>query len=70
MSAQKWKSPMMKGRGLRTINALPPPPPPSRIPLLGSQMAKAPRPPRKPLTGPTWFVPGFEQLAFLDPRRR
>jgi hypothetical protein len=70
MAAKKWQSPMMRGRGLKTINALPPAAAPSRIPLLPIQTVAPRRPPRRPLTGPSWHVPGFEQLAFLQDRRR
>jgi hypothetical protein len=60
---------MLRGRGLRTINALPPPPPPSRNALVGSRFEPPRRPLYKRLTGPVWHVPGFEQLALLEPDR-
>jgi hypothetical protein len=69
MAAKKWQSPMMRGRGLRTINAMPAAKPSSRIPLLPGQLAAPRRLPRKPLSGPVWHVPGFEQLAILAERR-
>jgi hypothetical protein len=66
MPAKKWISPMMRGRGLRTINALPPSVP-KRIPLLGKRFEPAARLPHRRLTGPAWHVPGFEQLAVIRP---
>jgi hypothetical protein len=68
MPAKKWISPMIRGRGLQTINALPPSVP-KRISLLGKRFEPPKRMPHRRLTGPAWFVPGFEQLAWIKPTR-
>jgi hypothetical protein len=60
---------MMRGRGLRTIKALPAQVVRPRIALMGSRFEAPKRPPRRRLEGPAWHVPGYEQLAFLEPQR-
>lgn len=71
MGARKWISPMLQGRGLRTINALPPLPAQTRPAWQrGADAAAATRKQRKSIHGPQWHVPGFALLSILDPRRR
>jgi hypothetical protein len=60
---------MLRGRGLRTINALAPKPARPR-PAFPLRKAPGGSPtPHRALKKPTWFVAGFEQLALLEPRR-
>lgn len=60
---------MMRGRGLRTIQALPPLAVRPRIALVGNRFEIPKRPPRRRLEGPAWHVPGYEQLAYLESQR-
>lgn len=59
---------MMRGRGLRTINALPPVVP-KRMGLVGKSFEPPRRIPHRRLTGPAWHVPGYEQLAVVRTAR-
>ena len=57
---------MLKGRGLKTINALPPKPSSKQTnPLRPGQP-----PPPKPSSGPRWNLPGYELLSRDDLLRR
>jgi hypothetical protein len=68
MAGKKWTSPMLRGRGLRTINALPPLPALTRGPWGRGEATLKPQ--AKALQGPQWHVPGYAQLAVLHFRRR
>ena len=70
MAAHKWISPMLKGRGLKTINALPPKPSLKQTvsPLAGQAGPHGLS--KKTSAGPRWNVPGYELLSRADLLRR
>ncbi|MFM1941308.1 MAG: hypothetical protein RI897_290 [Verrucomicrobiota bacterium] len=57
---------MIRGRGLKTINALPPLPAKPQMSLIGRLSEPLKRPVYRKLTGPVWHVPGFAQLSALQ----
>lgn len=66
MATKKWIPPMIRGRGLKTINALPTLPQKPEMSLIGRLSEPIKRPVYQKLTGPIWHVPGFAQLAALQ----
>ncbi len=66
MATKKWIPTMIRGRGLKTINALPPLAAKPQISLIGRLSEPLKRPVYRKLTGPIWHVPGFAQLSALQ----
>jgi len=69
MAARNWKSPMLRGRGLKTINALPSRPSEKQASAISAGQSKPAQPVRQP-PDVRWRVAGFDQLSRPDLLRR